>query len=113
MHELSLMTSTLEIIEGEARSQGFTRVTRVGLSIGRFAGVEPEALRFAFAACTQGTVAEGAELVLETPPALGRCLSCARETEIENWEAVCPHCRGDRWRILSGKQMRVQYLDVD
>ena len=113
MHELSLMAGMMGIIREEARSKGFAKVTRVGLGIGRFAGVEPEALRFAFGACTEGSVAEGAELVIEEIPARGRCLDCGQEAPIETYADRCPRCRGGQWRILSGKETRVQYLDVD
>jgi len=113
VHELSLMAGMMEIIQGEARAQGFGRVTRVGLEIGRFAGVEPEALSFAFQVCTRDSVAEGAELVIEPAEGVGRCLDCGRESPVASYLDRCGHCQGERLRIVSGKQMRVKYLDVD
>ena len=45
---MSLMEGMLQIIEENARTQGFGRVRNVILEIGKLAGVEVEALRFAF-----------------------------------------------------------------
>ncbi|MCB2004104.1 MAG: hydrogenase maturation nickel metallochaperone HypA, partial [Rhodoferax sp.] len=40
MHEMSLCESIMQIIEDEAQRQGFERVIRVRLEIGRLSGVE-------------------------------------------------------------------------
>ena len=113
MHEMSIMAGLLEIIQGEARIQGFARVTRVGLEIGRLSGVEAEAMRFAFDVCTAGTVAEGAELEIEATGGLGRCASCALDFPLDTFQGSCPSCGGSELRVVSGRELRVQYLDVD
>jgi hydrogenase nickel insertion protein HypA len=68
MHEMSLCESILQICEDEARRQGFKRVTRVRLEIGRLSGAEPEAMRFSFDAVTRGSLAEGAVLEIIDMP---------------------------------------------
>ncbi|MBO5996757.1 MAG: hydrogenase maturation nickel metallochaperone HypA, partial [Acetobacter sp.] len=50
MHEISLCESLLDIIGDCAKRDGFTRVRRIVLEIGPFAGVEISALRFGFEA---------------------------------------------------------------
>ena len=47
MHEMSLVESIRAIVEDQARTHAFARVTRLRLEIGRFAGVEKQALEFA------------------------------------------------------------------
>ena len=113
MHELALMAGMLEIIRGEARAQGFARVTRVGLEIGRLAGVETEAMRFAFDVCTAGSVAEGAELAIEAPEGMGRCQSCGRDVPVLAFLGSCPGCGATDLRIIAGKELRIKYLDVE
>lgn len=107
------MAGMLEIIEGEARSQGFVRVSRVVLEIGKLAGVEVEALRFAFDVSSAGTVAEGAELEIEQPDGLARCQLCLETTPVRSFRGRCPRCGGDQMRVISGKEMRIKFLDVD
>ena len=49
MHEVGLMQDALGLALEEARRQGASRVHQLTLRVGRLAGVEPEALAFAFA----------------------------------------------------------------
>ncbi len=113
MHEMSLMAGMMEIIQDEARDQGFARVTKVVLEIGQLAGVEPEAMRFAFDVCTEGSVAEGADLEIEATEGLARCVSCARTFPVRACYGTCPFCAGADLRIVSGREMRLKFLDVE
>jgi len=113
VHEMSLMAGMMEIIRGEARVQGFARVTRVVLEIGQLAGVEADAMRFAFDVCTGGSVAEGAELEIEATEGLARCASCARTFPVRACYGTCPSCAGTELRIVSGREMRLKFLDVE
>lgn len=113
MHEMSLMASMLEIIEDQARTEGFTQVTRVVLEIGRLSGVEPEAMRFAFDVGTAGSVAEGAELLMEETLGRARCPACGLETPVEAFYDPCPACAKYPLEILAGRDMRIISLEVE
>ena len=112
MHEMSLMEEMLRIIEESAKAQGYTRVRTVILEIGKLAGVEVEALRFAFDAVTVGSITEGATLEIEEPQGLGWCLECEQESPIETLYDPCPLCGTVPLNITGGTQMRVKALDV-
>jgi hydrogenase nickel incorporation protein HypA/HybF len=62
VHELALTESIVTMIESRL---GTARVVRVRLEVGRLTAVLPEALRFAFVACTEGTPLEGAKLEID------------------------------------------------
>lgn len=113
MHEMSLMEGMLQIIEENARAQGYGCVHTVVLEIGKLAGVEVEALRFAFEAVTDGSVAEGAVLEIEEPQGLGWCAECERESAVETRYDPCPLCGKVPLRITGGTQMRVKAFDVE
>lgn len=113
MHEMSLMASLLEIIEDQARAEGFASVSRVVLEIGRLAGVEAEAMRFAFDVGTRGTLAEGAVLDIEETPGRGRCAACGGEAPLEAFYDPCPACGSGPLEILTGRELRVVSLDVE
>lgn len=112
MHEMSLCESLLDAISQSARQNGFSRVTRVRLSIGRFAGVEPEALRFSFDVVSRGTLAEGAELVLLEQPGAAWCFDCNETVAIADRLDPCPVCGGVRLRPTSGTDMTIKDLEV-
>lgn len=65
MHELAITQAIVE--QCAARCEG-ARVLRVVIEIGTLSAVQPEAVRFAFSLCTEGTLLEGAQLEIRTPP---------------------------------------------
>jgi hydrogenase nickel incorporation protein HypA/HybF len=113
MHELALASSVVEIVEEQARAQGFKRVRVVRLEVGKLAGVEPEAMRFCFDAATRGTVAGGARLEIIEPPGAAWCLPCERPIEIDALGAPCPHCGRYQLQVTGGIELRVRELEVE
>ena len=112
MHEMSLCESILEILEGAAAREGFSQVRQVRLEIGRFAGVESEALRFGFDVVTRGTVAEGAELIILDRPGRGFCFDCGDTVDLADRLDPCPRCGGARIAPAGGDEMRIKDLEV-
>lgn len=111
MHELALSQSIVELLAELAAREGLRTVTRVVLEVGEAAGVECEALRFCFDAVTRRTLAEGAELCIEQPPARGRCGGCGREFSMTRGLAPCPHCGAWGARLVSGRELRLQAFE--
>lgn len=66
MHEMSLLRGLLSQIERLARQHGGSRVSVVRLQLGPLAHIEPDHLREHFVAAARGTVAESAQLVIDT-----------------------------------------------
>ena len=113
MHELSLCASIVETLEAEARKQRFSRVRRVRLEVGPFAGVELDALRFGFEAVTRQSVAEGAVLEILEPPGRARCLDCSQTVTVSQRFELCPSCGGHRLQISGGDELRIKDLEVE
>jgi hydrogenase nickel incorporation protein HypA/HybF len=112
MHELSLMENMMEIVREEARSQGSARVHTVVLEVGRLAGVEVDALRFAFDAVAADTVAAGAVLEIEEPGGLGWCPPCQKQIPVDTRFEACPFCGGAPLGLLRGGEMRVKAIEI-
>ena len=112
MHELSIMESALNLALEQARKSGAVRVHALRLRIGALSGVVPEALEFAFEALTPGTPAEGAELLVETVPALFWCQSCGREFAAEDLLAECPVCRRPSAELRAGREMELASMEI-
>ena len=113
MHELSLCHSVLQILESEARRQGFSRVRRVRLEIGALAGVEPQAMAFGFEVAMRGSLAEGAQLEIIKAPGQAWCADCAQPVIIDERYDACPRCQGYQLRVTGGTELRVKDLEVD
>lgn len=113
MHEMSIARNLLEMIERYAPTNGRARVKIVRLRIGELARVVPESLRFCFEVASEGTVADGAELVIETVPLVGRCPACNFEFPIESYMFICPHCYSPDIELVSGNELDVVELEVE
>lgn len=112
MHEMSICEGILLTLEEQAKRHAFTRVTKVRLAIGRFAGVETEALRFGWDVVTRGGLAEGAALEIEELPGRAACFDCAEVVEIDERFSPCPRCGGGRLSPAGGDEMTIRDLEV-
>lgn len=112
MHEVGIIESALEVIRREARAHHATRVTRVVLRIGAISGVDVDALRFGFEACTPGSIAEGAALEIEGVPARAHCRHCAADFTIEGgFIFQCPRCAAFSGDVRSGRELELSRLE--
>lgn len=113
MHEMSLAERVVQIIEEQARQQAFRRVREMRLEIGRLAGVEVEALRFALEVVSRGTLADGARITIIDTAGEGWCLECSAAVPLAARFDPCPHCGGYGVQPTAGTEMRVKELDVE
>lgn len=113
MHEMSLCEGIVQVLELEAESQSFHKISRVRLEIGALASVEISALRFGFDVVTRGTLAEGAELEIIEVPAVAWCLICMRRVEIPQRYAPCPECGAYQLQVTEGEELKIKDLEVE
>jgi len=113
MHEMSIAESIVQIAEDAAAREGSSRVKTVLVEIGALAGVEIEALRFAWDAVTREGSAAGATLDISRTLGQAWCLTCARIVEIPALYEPCPSCGGFQVQVTAGTEMRVKEIEVD
>ncbi len=109
---MSLAVNIVELAEAESLAAGGGRIRRVEVEVGALAGVMVEALRFCFAAACRQTMAEGAELVINTVAGEGECASCRQTAVMEENFSRCPSCKG-LLRPLKGQELRLAAIVVD
>ncbi|MBI3309434.1 MAG: hydrogenase maturation nickel metallochaperone HypA [Candidatus Melainabacteria bacterium] len=66
MHEMSLISNLLNKIEALAKEQNANQILSVSVKLGALAHISPEHFKEHFEAGTQGSIAEGAKLIVET-----------------------------------------------
>lgn len=113
MHEMSLAGGVLDLIENSAAREGFARVTRLRLRVGKLSGVEIESLRFALDAIAPGTCLEGAAIDIDEPPGEAWCMKCVRLTTLKNRGDACEHCGGFQLQATAGSELSVVDLLVE
>ena len=113
MHEMSIARNMIDIIEDEMRRHNAKALRAVHVNIGRFSSIVPEALSFCFEIMIKDTDMDGARLVIDIIPLTGRCVSCDKEFEIEDYSFLCPFCGGLRIDTVSGQELTVMKIEVD
>ena len=110
MHELSIASAVLDIVCRHAQER---RVARVELKVGHLRQVVPSALVFAFGLVAEGTVAHGAELVMEEVPAEGRCRDCGTVGALPGFPLQCSSCQSFDLELLRGEELLVDALELE
>jgi hydrogenase nickel incorporation protein HypA/HybF len=113
MHELSIATSIINISEEEVQKAGATRVLEINLEIGELAGVVIEAMEFAMDVAVRGTVLEYAKVNIITIPGRARCDDCSEEFNVHDMFTPCPECKSFKNNIVSGKELKIESLNVE
>jgi hydrogenase nickel incorporation protein HypA/HybF len=113
MHELSLMAVVRDQALAAAAADGARRIVAVSLRVGELAGVEVEALRFAFPVVMAGTIAAAAVLRIEIEPAECLCAVCAAPFPVPDGCCDCPRCGTVSRRLLRGRDLRLLALEVE
>lgn len=104
MHEMSVAVSLLERVLEEASRGGLVSVTRVNVELGTLQAIEPDLLTDAFEAAAAGSLAQGAQLLLQLRPGRALCQACGEPFDISYRDFVCPKCGKAEVQILAGKE---------
>jgi len=108
MHELSITRNIVAIVSEAAAGR---RVSCVRLQIGKLSAVMPDAVRFCFDVCAQGTVLEGARLEIDAIDGRGLCNECGTELALTQLAGHCI-CGSRDIRHLAGAELNVKEMEV-
>lgn len=113
MHELSLCQGLLRQVEKVAADNGARAVERILLRVGGLSGVEPPLLERAYEIARMGTVAEGAELVIERGPVVVRCRECGGSSVVPSNRLLCSYCGDWRVQVTEGEELTLLSVDLE
>ncbi len=112
MHELSVCQSLIHQVTTIAHEHRAQSVSRIKLMIGPLSGVEPQLLAQAFPIARAGTVADEADLVIESLAITVRCRDCGAETEAEPNRLICDHCGNWHTDVISGDELLLASVEL-
>jgi hydrogenase nickel incorporation protein HypA/HybF len=110
MHELSIAEAIVAIADNHAAGR---RVLAVDVKVGALRQVVPAALEFAFELTVQGSALEGAQLRMESIPAVGRCSDCGHISELDSFPFACAECGSVDLELIGGEELLVESIDID
>ena len=105
MHELSLCDDLLGQVVAIAAQNNAQSVESITVQIGALSGVEPALLDSAFTMIRAGTVAEQAQLIMQTSPVTVLCRKCGAQSEVSANRLLCNACQSHETNLLSGDEL--------
>jgi hydrogenase nickel incorporation protein HypA/HybF len=88
-------------------------VSSITIRIGPLSGIEPALLKQAFPIARAGTVANDAELHIETLPVRVRCETCGEESDATANRLLCGVCGDWHTRLISGDELLLASVELE
>jgi len=111
MHEFGIASGIFDVVKQTVENRSVKRVIAVTVEVGQLAMVNPEQLKFSFEIITEDGPYEGAELRVDTLPAVAKC-KCGFEGTLGDEDYVCPKC-GGMYELLAGRGICIKNIEVE
>ncbi|MBY9014752.1 MAG: hydrogenase maturation nickel metallochaperone HypA [Candidatus Lokiarchaeota archaeon] len=121
MHEFSFAYDIFKIAEATAIKHNAKKISEVHLEIGELTLIVPDLLKRSFEMATTGSIAEGAELVIELLPGKIKCRDCGKNSSVTLSEESyltglqlfqCKHCQSKDTEIVEGKKANIKNIKI-
>lgn len=113
MHEYTITRSIINISIEEAKKNNAKSITEIRLEVGELTGLVPDALQIYFDMISQGTLAQGAKLIIKKIPIKFKCRKCLIENEVKGGIYRCPICDSRDIFITAGNEYMIDSLEVE
>ncbi len=113
MHELPITQSICNLAVQEAERIGATKVCAIRIKMGEYTDYVPVIIQEYFNVVSEGTLAEGAVLEIETVPAVLWCHACGGENPMERFRMKCPVCGSRDVELITGKEFYIDSMEVE
>ncbi|TFG23982.1 MAG: hydrogenase maturation nickel metallochaperone HypA [Promethearchaeota archaeon] len=121
MHEFGFAMQIFKVAEATAIKYNAKKISEVYLEIGELTLIVPELLKQSFKMATHGSIAEGAELIIEILPGKIKCRECgeistvslSQESYLTGLQLFqCQHCESKNTEIIEGKKANVKNIKI-
>jgi hydrogenase nickel incorporation protein HypA/HybF len=113
MHELSLATEVIKLVECEAEKNKARSVNEITIEVGNMTGIEADAFESALGILSEGSILEKALLNIIRIKGKGICHACDTEFEMDRRMDTCPVCHSFPSEIRGGNEFRVVSLLIE
>ncbi|MBF0620704.1 MAG: hydrogenase maturation nickel metallochaperone HypA [Magnetococcales bacterium] len=113
MHELSICLALLDQVHAIAIQHNSKSVCRISVINGPLSGVETVLLEQAYTIACQGTVADEAQLEIESETLRVRCTICGLESDVVANNLTCQHCGDWHTEIIQGDRLLLAQVELE
>lgn len=114
MHELPITESIVRIAVEEAEKNKVSKINEIRLKIGELSGLVPECIQQYFDFVSNGTVAEGAKIIITKIPVTMKCEICNYTGSIDDFvDNKCPICGGLKMHMSGGNEFYIDSMEVE
>ncbi|MCK9448918.1 MAG: hydrogenase maturation nickel metallochaperone HypA [Bacteroidales bacterium] len=113
MHELSIAFQITELVLEEAKKHQADTIASVCLHIGKFAGIERDALYVAMEEAVRHTSLTHTRWDYIWIDALMKCEECAKEFVPDDYFKLCPYCQSVKTIMVKGRELHIQSIEIE
>ncbi|MHB1937348.1 MAG: hydrogenase maturation nickel metallochaperone HypA/HybF [Acidobacteriaceae bacterium] len=113
MHEVGIASEILRVSHAEAARRPGARLVAVTVRIGVLAGVDADAVRFAWDVMSEQAEYGPVTLEIQIMPRRNRCRDCGCEFITDMYSGPCPECGSENSLLLGGDEMQLASVEVE
>ena len=113
MHEYSVVQALINRCEAVAKEHQAGRIDKVVCKIGVMSGIEIHLLKVAFDTFKEGTICDGAQLVINEQKLKLECCECGYVFETDEIRYICKKCESLKVKVLDGEDMYLMRLEME
>lgn len=111
---MSTMVRLVDLAERKGREMKAGRIRSLSVRVGAMTGILPCYLQKYFPEASRGTLSEGAKLEITEVPVTVQCSDCGRVYEPDREkDRKCPACGSARARILAGREITLDSMEIE
>lgn len=113
MHELGIVFYIIKDVKEVAAQNEVDHVAAVTMDIGEVSTIIPEYLIDCWKwAVKKEPLLEGAELKINTLPAITHCDGCGKDYPTVQYGKICPHCQSPETWLKTGNEVEIKNIEV-
>lgn len=113
MHEYAVTKNIVDIVVEEAEKAGARKIIKIQLAIGDLSTIIDESVQMYFDIISEGTIAQGAQLIFKRIPAEFKCRKCGFIFIKPQKGFDCPQCGGLGMPTGVGKEFYVESIEIE
>jgi len=113
MHELPVTKSILNITVEEAEKHKAKKVKDIKIKIGELTGLVPVSIQYYFDIISKGTIAEGANVIIDKIPIKVLCKNCGHNYDASTKDFKCMKCESENIKITGGNEFYIDSIEIE